>query len=170
MIQHSDYVQYFRNLAQAHLDIASQNDNQFLNIDLFDESNVTSKPDGIDWKEGKCVLVLEDFERNLSQTNKDQQYWGMNGAFWVVALTGRDNKLVRGSVKDLTLDVTTQIMAMMQKNSNEDSPEWLSGLVDGSFVTQKIGPIWDGAYGWRTEFEIQVAATPDLVVNYSKWD
>jgi len=169
MIKHSDYVQYFRNLAQWHLDIWSQNDDQFLNIDLFDESIVTTKPTGIAWKEDKCILILEDFERGLSETNNDQQYWTMSGAFWVMALGGKSDKEKLATVKDLTLDVTTQIIAMMQKNSNEDYPEWLGGLVDGSFVSQKLGPLWDNAYGWRTEFEIKVAATPDLVLN-NRWD
>jgi len=166
---HTDYVQFFRNIAQWHLDIWSQNDDQFLNIDLFDDSAITSKPDSIKWKENKFALILEDFERGLSETNDDQQYWVYRGAFWVVATTGRDDKIKRADVKNAALDITTQIIAMMQFRSKMNYTPWLDGLVDGSFISQKIGPVWDNCFGWRTEFEIMEIANPDLILG-NRWD
>jgi hypothetical protein len=169
---HDDFVQFFRGLAQAHVDIASVNDDQFLNIDIFDTTSVTTKPSGLKWKTGKYALILEDFEQGLSETNQDQQYFSISGAFWIMAETGRDDATKRAAVKTGSLEVTKEVIAKMQEYSRDETEpyHWLKDLVDGSFMTQKLGPIWDNCYGWRTEFEVWIPANEELVVDSGKWD
>lgn len=164
-MSHDEYVDFFEELADSHVDI----DGQFLNLDLFDDPDLTAKPSGIDWKDDKFALILPDLEADLGEVNNDQQFWNQRAEFWIVAPTGRDDIARRKLVKHGSLEVAKQVIAKMQELSDAetDPVHWLHWLLDGSFTVNKIGPIWDGCYGWRIGFDLMQPS--DLVVDPDKW-
>lgn len=167
---HSEYVAYFEGIAQSHVDIGNGTaDGQFLNINLFD--NPTEKPTGLKWKEGKFALVLLDPEFTDDSVNHDQRLWNADCEFWILKPTGRENSDAINAVKNDALVVCKEVLAKMTTDSDgEVEPlHWLHGLIDGSWVVTKIGPMWDGCYGYRVIFNVRVDAQADFVPNPAKW-
>lgn len=171
-MNHADFVGYFRSLAQTHPDIASNaQDSMFLNVDLFDDANLTTKPTAIKWAEGKFAMVVEDPEYGL-EGDRDQQRWTESVAIWIVAPTGRDSLQRRGEVKNGALQVVKSLIWKLQEDSDSEQPphSWLRGIVEGSLIIQKLGPIWDDCFGWRLSFEVLESANSELNDYRNTWD
>lgn len=143
----SEYVSYFENIARRHKQILhTDNEKHFYRMDI--EEVITGLRTDINYK----ALVLENHEGIFYDKNSDNIYEMQSGAFLVLDnLNSPGDTNLQMQIMDECFSIGVDILSWIRK----DRRSFLLKALDiNSFKYNKVGPIFDNAYGYRFPFKL----------------
>lgn len=157
----SDYISYFENIARRHKSILhTDSAKHFYRMDI--DEVLTGLRTDIRYK----VLILENHEGKFTDQLSDNIYEIQSGAFLVLdnlAKNGDYNAIA--TIQDACYQIGLDIYSWIKKDK---AARVLPGIDINSFAYQKVGPLFDNAYGYRFTFNISKAN--GLAFDASKWN
>jgi len=167
-MQYKDYQDYFEDLATAHKAIQhTEAKKRFCDVDP--EEIIKGLRTGIDYK--NYCLILESFDVRGADRYSDNPRGIYSGAFWVIKHCKASDYTMKKTILNESLDIVYAILARIKKEK-EIIPKQatIPHFVDvNSFSINKIGPVGDNCYGWRTEFNFNNSLSQALKYNQSDW-
>lgn len=159
-----EYVDIFRTIATSHVDIAHSDDNRrFYRMDIEEIFNGLRSE--VDW--GKAVLMLESYEGRLKDNNSDNILDERTCAFSVLKRVTIDDFDQIHEALDSCEAIGKDIISYLRNMKHDEDDRRLRGLNIASFTYQKVGPVLDGAYGYRFTFTFFRAI--NLALDSEKW-
>jgi hypothetical protein len=163
------YLNYFEQMARQLLQIGhSTTKKRFARINI--EEVLTGLRNSInlsDW-----CMFLESYEGKLILKADETAADIITGAFMIVKNVQPDNFVQEAMVLDQSKAIGIKIVSRMildkQKAYQGTAPAFMRGFDVSSVNYQKVGPLFDNAYGYR--FEFSVLANENLLVSAEDWD
>ncbi|WP_297095596.1 hypothetical protein [uncultured Draconibacterium sp.] len=162
MINFTTYENYFEALATKHVAIE-----KFYPIDLDDMANATNEVRNMN---AQTLLVLEAYAIGKHVQTSDQVFDRATSGYLVLKkLTNprADVAAQRKAILNETEIWCNDFEARIKNDATLPRYTFLNQLQIESFNREKIGPVFDGYYGWRTTFRF-FSYNPMLVLK-SQW-
>ena len=156
-----DYVNYFKSIAETHVDIQHGTLGQRfvrMNIeDAFDQMLDLSSP----------CLALESLEYSTRAPSLDQNQRVLRGGFMILISVESGDHTAEDAALHKAMLLQTDIEAKMRHDKKHCALPWLKFLVADSFRCFKVGPLYNNAFGWLCEFQVD---TPlNLKYDPTRW-
>ena len=149
------YEEYFRKFVIA--GIAGS----MYHIDLLDLDTAAG-----DLRSGRYApdhLILESFTVNTDLQHADQIFDQFLGA--VLILAPSNIRTLNQQAKTQLLNSTFESIALIKRSMIQDKYSGchlMEGLVVQSMITEKVGPVLDGFFGWRLQFQVNIDQNMEL--------
>lgn len=162
---YADYVDYFRTLAKEHVDIlhdpaAGRNRFMRMNVeDAFQHITGLTSP----------FIALESFEYFRKSPSADQHLRTLKGGFMILKTVpeGYDNRTQEDAALQFCMDIQTDIENRLLHDKKSGRCHWLRFLDDNSIRCYKVGPLFNNAFGWLCEFNVDTRL--NLTYDPAKW-
>lgn len=158
------YIQYFRNIATNLIAIGHTPSNP-----KFTRINIEEVLNGVraNLNMATPVMVLENYEARFTDRKTDNVFKDLYGAFMVVKNVRMDDFEAEAAALDLTESIIMKVLAKMKADKDSSIVVEMRGFDLSTVVLQKIGGIFDNAYGYRAEFTLR--ASVPLVIDPADW-
>lgn len=154
------YIEYFRQLAIAHTDIAHVSSQEgldarpgdcrfgrFWNLDLY----IAKTPSGITHEGPVLHLQMFDFEVDDSTGYFDLK-GNFEGGFMITEKAILNNIASEELALSKTFDITMDYFKAMHENATSFCKQFTFEFSEINSV--QVGPIWDNRFGWYTTFKV----------------
>lgn len=161
-VSYLEYVQYFQNIAENHVDIQHgvSGNQRFVRInveDAFDQITKLTSP----------FLALESLEYSTKAVTLDQNLRILQGGFMVLISVKSGDRTAEDVALDKAMSIQTDIEAKMRRDKKGCAYPWLKFLDASSIRCYKVGPLFNNAFGWLCEFKVD--AQLNLQYDATKW-
>ncbi len=167
----SDYIAYFKTAAINHK-LLLHVDNTNVTFYRMDIEEVLT---GLRYKLKTKSLILENPEKNTRDLLSDNPRKIITGAFLVIGPVKKNDFADEVTVLDKCEEISEDILSKIANDCSKfkRNPNWaraIKGFDPNSIRSQKVGPLFDNFYGWRTEFQIIQTYRNNLKLDASKWN
>lgn len=167
----SNYIAYFKTAAVNHKELLHVDDTNV----TFYRMDIEEVLTGLRYKLKSKSLILESPEKNTRDAFSDNPRKIITGAFLIVGPVKKndftDEVAVLDKCEEISEDILSKIVNDCSKFKRNSS--WtgaIKGFDPNSIRSQKVGPLFDNFYGWRTEFQINQTHRNNLKLDASKWN
>lgn len=163
MISHKALADYFKTLCQKNKVLNHREGNpSFFRMNSRDVTTKLSKAASV-------IFVLESPDHRFSDNTGDSIMKNKTGAFSIAKLVEKqDDFIAQDDAVDFCEELTEEILSAMRKDNRNFNAQLFGHLDFNTVGGFKVGPIYGGYWGIRTEFTFGDSVS--LKYNPSKWN
>ncbi len=160
-MEFSAYISYFEAIARSHRQIAhSEQEKHFCRMNI--EEVISDLRSQLLYP----ALLLESFEGGIIDHLSDNFLDKQEGAFMILKQCHNDDFEMENLLLDECRQIGMDIISRMIKDRRDFL---LQGFDPASVHYQKVGPVFDNAFGYRFSFSIETAANASLQYRSERW-
>lgn len=158
------YIEYFRQIATNLIAIGHTPENP-----KFSRINIEEVLNGVraNLNMATPVMVLENCEVRYTDRKTDNVLKEIYGAFMVVRNVQMDDFEGESAALDDCEAIIEKVLSKMKADKDSSTVVEMRGFDLSTVVLQKIGGVFDNAYGYRCEFTLR--ASVPFVINPTDW-
>jgi len=166
-----DYIDYFRNAAINHKQLLHDTNGKV----SFYRMDIEELLSGLRTNLKSISLIIESPEKRTQDLLSDNPRKVITGAFLVIGPVKKNDFNDEVSVLDKTEAITEDILSKIKNDCSKyrrDSswPRVIKGFDPSTIRSQKVGPLFNNFYGWRTEIQINQTYSNNLILDESNWN
>ncbi len=165
-MRYQPYVDYFENIAIKLKVIrhTSGGKKRFCRMNI--EEVLTGLKTELDLN--NICLILEAYEKTVEDRLSDNLRDRTMGAFMILKKVSDNSFETQDTILSETEAATLSVWSKLKLDKR--NYEFIKHIDLGTLKMNKVGPLWDKCYGWRTEFMIDDSLNSSVVYNENDWD
>lgn len=168
-MRHSQYTQFFRQLAEQHVAIRHSKDEcRFVRMILSSDplQRIMDAREFYDGLRSKVadgyIMILESYEADYSDNSGDQKLKEFHGAFFILHHVQPGDFDGLEEVLDATEEIGEDIMGTTLERINKDFSLPKKQMKVNGIMNERIGPVGDTYHGTKFSFSFTQGANPAL--------